>query len=99
MEGLAGGCPHTCTRALTRPCTPAAPHPAPCPSPPPQENYFLDDGAYGALKIVMEMVRRRLAGEGDIGDLLQDLRWAGGRVAWLGGWAVGGCSGRWLLRR
>ena len=41
---------------------------------PPQENYFLDDGAYGAIKIVIEMVRRRLAGEGDIADLLAGLR-------------------------
>jgi hypothetical protein len=39
-----------------------------------QENYFLDDGAYGALKIVIEMVRRRLQGEPDISDLLKDLR-------------------------
>ena len=39
-----------------------------------QENYFLDDGAYGALKIVIEMVRRRLEGAGGIGDLLEDLR-------------------------
>ena len=42
----------------------------------PQENYFLDDGAYGALKIVIEMVRRRLEGQGDIADLLQELRCA-----------------------
>lgn len=40
-----------------------------------QENYFLDDGAYGAVKIIIEMVRRRLEGEGDISDLLKDLRW------------------------
>ncbi|GAB4820323.1 hypothetical protein N2152v2_007369 [Parachlorella kessleri] len=39
-----------------------------------RENYFLDDGAYGALKIVIEMVRRRLAGESDIADLLKELR-------------------------
>ncbi|KAI7839500.1 hypothetical protein COHA_006767 [Chlorella ohadii] len=39
-----------------------------------RENYFLDDGAYGALKIVIEMVRRRLEGQGDIADLLQELR-------------------------
>lgn len=43
---------------------------------PPQENYFLDDGAYGALKIVIEMVRRRLEGQGDIADLLKELRCA-----------------------
>jgi hypothetical protein len=39
-----------------------------------QENYFLDDGAYGALKIVIEMVRRRLEGQGDIADLVKELR-------------------------
>ena len=39
-----------------------------------QENYFLDDGAYGALKIVIEMVWRRLEGQGDIADLVQELR-------------------------
>ncbi|EFN52641.1 hypothetical protein CHLNCDRAFT_58837 [Chlorella variabilis] len=39
-----------------------------------RENYFLDDGAYGALKIVVEMVRRQLEGAGDVGDLLKDLR-------------------------
>ena len=55
-----------------------------------QENYFLDDGAYGALKIVIEMVRRRLEGQGDIADLLTELRCAGlaapaplARLAWL----------------
>lgn len=39
-----------------------------------QENYFLDDGAYGALKVVIEAVRRRLEGAGDIAELLADLR-------------------------
>jgi len=39
-----------------------------------RENYFLDDGAYSALKIVIEAVRRRLAGQGDISELLKDLR-------------------------
>lgn len=29
----------------------------------PQENYFLDDGAYLAVKVVIEMARRRLAGQ------------------------------------
>lgn len=43
-----------------------------------QENYFLDDGAYGALKIVIEQVRRRLEGQGDISELLAELRWVGG---------------------
>ncbi len=39
-----------------------------------RENYFLDDGAYSALKIVIEAVRRRLAGQGDISEMLKDLR-------------------------
>eukprot|EP00899_Mesostigma_viride_P020964 jgi/Mesvir1/2886/Mv13960-RA.2 len=38
-----------------------------------KENYFLDDGAYLAVKIVIEMVRKRLAGKGGIGDVLADL--------------------------
>lgn len=39
-----------------------------------RENYFLDDGAYMALKIVVEEVRRRLEGKGDIADLLKNLK-------------------------
>eukprot|EP00887_Chlorella_sp_A99_P007210 scaffold2.g7210.t1 len=39
-----------------------------------RENYFLDDGAYVALKIVIEMVRRRLEGQTDIHELLKDLQ-------------------------
>lgn len=39
-----------------------------------QENFFLDDGAYGALKIVIEAVRRRLDGAGDISELVAALR-------------------------
>ena len=39
-----------------------------------RENYFLDDGAYSALKIVIEVMRRRLEGKGDISELLEDLR-------------------------
>eukprot|EP00889_Picochlorum_renovo_P002781 jgi/Picre1/29811/NNA_005193.t1 len=39
-----------------------------------RENYFLDDGAYGALKIVIEAVRRRIEGEPDISVLLEDLQ-------------------------
>jgi phosphomannomutase len=39
-----------------------------------RENFFLDDGAYSALKIVIEAVRRRLAGQGDISELLKELR-------------------------
>lgn len=39
-----------------------------------RENYFLDDGAYGAVKVVIEAVRRQLEGAGDIGELLADLR-------------------------
>ncbi|KAL6745965.1 Phosphoglucomutase/phosphomannomutase [Haematococcus lacustris] len=38
-----------------------------------KENYFLDDGAYLAVKVVIELVRRRLAGQGDVGDLLAAL--------------------------
>lgn len=38
-----------------------------------KENYFLDDGAYMSLKIVVEMVRRQRSGEGSIGDLIQSL--------------------------
>ncbi len=39
-----------------------------------QENFFLDDGCYGAVKIVVEMVRRRLQGLGDISELLESLK-------------------------
>jgi phosphomannomutase len=39
-----------------------------------RENYFLDDGAYSALKIVIEAVRRRLAGQGEISEMLNELR-------------------------
>ena len=39
-----------------------------------KENYFLDDGAYSALKIVIETVRRRLEGKGDVSELLQTLK-------------------------
>lgn len=40
-----------------------------------KENYYLDDGTYSASQIVIELVRRRLAGEGDIaGDLLSQLK-------------------------
>lgn len=38
------------------------------------ENYFLDDGAYLAVKVLVETVRRKLAGEDDLTDLLRDLR-------------------------
>ena len=38
------------------------------------ENYYLDDGTYSASQIVIEMVRRRLAGEADISDLLSQLQ-------------------------
>lgn len=60
---------HTASWHLTGASLGSLPHP-PCP----QENYFLDDGAYGALKIVIEMVRRRLEGQGDIADLVKELR-------------------------
>ncbi|PAN24124.1 hypothetical protein PAHAL_4G191600 [Panicum hallii] len=39
-----------------------------------KENYFLDDGAYMVVKIVIEMVRMKLAGlEGGVGSLIMDL--------------------------
>ena len=38
-----------------------------------RENFFLDDGAYGALKIVIEAVRRRLEGSRDVSEMLESL--------------------------
>uniref|UniRef100_R7WDW8 Alpha-D-phosphohexomutase alpha/beta/alpha domain-containing protein n=1 Tax=Aegilops tauschii TaxID=37682 RepID=R7WDW8_AEGTA len=39
-----------------------------------RENHFLDDGAYMVVKIIIEMVRMRLAGlEGGVGGLIRDL--------------------------
>ncbi|XP_030514600.1 phosphomannomutase/phosphoglucomutase [Rhodamnia argentea] len=39
-----------------------------------KENYFLDDGAYMVVKIIIEMVRMKLAGSNDgIGSLIEDL--------------------------
>lgn len=38
-----------------------------------KENYFLDDGAYAVVKILIECVRRRLEGKGGIGELLAPL--------------------------
>ncbi|XVF02862.1 hypothetical protein REPUB_Repub04eG0211200 [Reevesia pubescens] len=39
-----------------------------------KENYFLDDGAYMVVKIIIEMVRMKLAGSDDgIGSLIKDL--------------------------
>ncbi|KAJ1291717.1 hypothetical protein BS78_02G337300 [Paspalum vaginatum] len=39
-----------------------------------KENYFLDDGAYMVVKILIEMVRMKLAGlEGGVGSLIRDL--------------------------
>ncbi|KAI3431246.1 PGM_PMM_III domain-containing protein [Psidium guajava] len=39
-----------------------------------RENYFLDDGAYMVVKIIIEMVRMKLAGSNDgIGSLIEDL--------------------------
>jgi hypothetical protein len=60
-----------------------------------QENYFLDDGAYGAVKIVIEMVRRRLARSSlarttFISVLLAALRAAARLPAWAGGGAAAG---------
>lgn len=40
-----------------------------------KENHFLDDGAYSAVQIIIETVRRRLAGQGDIAaELLKQLK-------------------------
>ncbi|KAK9115266.1 hypothetical protein Syun_022063 [Stephania yunnanensis] len=39
-----------------------------------KENYFLDDGAYMVVKIIIEMVRMKLGGSNDgIGSLIKDL--------------------------
>jgi phosphomannomutase len=39
-----------------------------------KENYFLEDGAYMVVKIIIEMVRMRLAGlDGGVGSLIKDL--------------------------
>jgi len=39
-----------------------------------KENHFLDDGAYLAVKVVIEAARRRATGGGDIGELLGGLK-------------------------
>lgn len=39
-----------------------------------RENYFLDDGAYAAVKIVIECVKRRLEGRSKLRDLLEQLQ-------------------------
>ena len=39
-----------------------------------KENRFLDDGAYMAVKIVIEMVRRRREGLGGIRQIIEDLK-------------------------
>ena len=40
-----------------------------------KENFFLDDGTYSASQIVIEMVRRKREGKGDIAkDLLEQLK-------------------------
>ncbi|GMH35739.1 hypothetical protein BSKO_03607 [Bryopsis sp. KO-2023] len=39
-----------------------------------KENLFLDDGAYMAVKIVIEMVKRRAEGKGGISDIIADLK-------------------------
>ena len=46
-----------------------------------RENHCLDDGAYIAVKIVIEAVRRRASGGGGVGDLLEELeeRWRSAR--------------------
>eukprot|EP00276_Gloeochaete_wittrockiana_P005751 CAMPEP_0184659878 /NCGR_PEP_ID=MMETSP0308-20130426/31477_1 /TAXON_ID=38269 /ORGANISM="Gloeochaete witrockiana, Strain SAG 46.84" /LENGTH=582 /DNA_ID=CAMNT_0027100041 /DNA_START=106 /DNA_END=1856 /DNA_ORIENTATION=+ len=39
-----------------------------------KENYFLDDGAYLIVKILIKAAQLRLAGAGEIGSLIQDLK-------------------------
>ena len=40
-----------------------------------KENYFLDDGTYSASQILVEMVKRRLEGHGDLTEeLLSELK-------------------------
>eukprot|EP01025_Chloroclados_australasicus_P063651 TRINITY_DN8432_c0_g3_i1.p1 TRINITY_DN8432_c0_g3~~TRINITY_DN8432_c0_g3_i1.p1 ORF type:complete len:607 (-),score=87.91 TRINITY_DN8432_c0_g3_i1:312-1919(-) len=39
-----------------------------------KENYFLDDGAYLAIKAIIEMMRRKLGGEGGLTEVLDQLR-------------------------
>jgi len=38
-----------------------------------KENFFLDDGAYSAVKTIIQLVRLRLAGEGSISEMLDQL--------------------------
>ena len=40
-----------------------------------KENYYLDDGTYSASQIIVEMVKRKLEGHGDLTEeLLQELQ-------------------------
>lgn len=40
-----------------------------------KENYYLDDGTYSASQIIIELVRGKEAGKGDVSEeLLQKLR-------------------------
>jgi phosphomannomutase len=39
-----------------------------------RENYCLDDGAYLAVKIIIEAVRRKREGSGGVGDAVADLK-------------------------
>lgn len=40
-----------------------------------KENYFLDDGTYSASQIIIEMVKRKIEGKGDVTtDLLDQLK-------------------------
>ena len=40
-----------------------------------KENHFLDDGTYSASQIIIEMVKRKLEGKGDVTvDLLNSLK-------------------------
>ena len=39
-----------------------------------KENYNLDDGAYLAVKIIIEAVKRKNTGGGGIGEILENLK-------------------------
>jgi hypothetical protein len=39
-----------------------------------QENYFLDDGAYAAIKVVIDMARQHVWGGAEITEALNALR-------------------------
>ena len=77
-------CPRTHPRPARAPCKhalalspgPLTLGPAPCSGHGAmRENFFLDDGTYSASQILVEMVKRRLEGHGDLTqELLQELQ-------------------------